>query len=205
LDTAARKLELPDFPQLIRCFLYDQTYPNARFPSSQVSIDACPVFVGKISIFYSASATFRAPSDPSGPSSMRREYIRATPSWRKGHPRYDCIFINTQPELAGMRGLGVARVFLFFFHLCTGTPIIHAPSFNGSRLLVMNQMMKQASGWSRPMFAITNNHPWQSSISIAFIVRRIWSLPTVHRTLSTGYSQCTTHWTISKISMSISM
>lgn len=114
MDTAARKLELPDFPQLIRRFLYDQTYPNARFPSSQVSIDACPVFVGKISIFYSASATFRAPSDPSGPSSMRREYIRATPSWRKGHPRYDCIFINTQPELAGMRGLGVARVFLFF-------------------------------------------------------------------------------------------
>jgi len=70
--------------------------------------------MGKLSIFYNASSTFRAPSDPSGPSGMRREYIRATPSWRKGHARYDCIFINTRPELAGMRGLEVARVFLFF-------------------------------------------------------------------------------------------
>ena len=45
---------------------------------------------------------------------MRREYIRATPAWRKGHARYDCIFINAWPELARMRGLEVARVFLFF-------------------------------------------------------------------------------------------
>jgi hypothetical protein len=45
---------------------------------------------------------------------MRREYIRATPSWRKGHARYDCVFINARPELAGMRGLELARVFLFF-------------------------------------------------------------------------------------------
>ena|ERR1700688_212973 len=117
LDAAVRKLELPDFPQLIRRFLYDQAYPDARLSSSQVSIEACPVSAGKISVFYSASATFRAPSDPSGPSSMRREYIRATPSWRKGHARYDCVFINARPELAGMQGLEVARVFLFFSFL----------------------------------------------------------------------------------------
>lgn len=107
-------LELPDFPQLIRRFLYDQIYPNARVPSSQVSINVCPVFEGRIAVFYSACATFRAPSDPSGPRSMRREYIRATPSWRNGHARYDCIFVNVRPELEGMRGLEVARVFLFF-------------------------------------------------------------------------------------------
>lgn len=83
-------------------------------PSSNVSIDACPTFEGKISVFYSASATFRAPSDPSGPRSMRCEYIRATPTWRNGHARYDCVFVNVQPELLGMRGLEVARVFLFF-------------------------------------------------------------------------------------------
>ena len=49
---------------------------------------------------------------------MRREYIRATPAWRKGHARYDCVFINARPELPGMRGLDVARVFLFlsFMH-----------------------------------------------------------------------------------------
>jgi hypothetical protein len=45
---------------------------------------------------------------------MWREYICATPAWRKGRARYDCIFINAQPELAGMRGLEVAHVFLFF-------------------------------------------------------------------------------------------
>ena len=49
---------------------------------------------------------------------MRREYIReyihVTPSWWKGHTRYDCVFINAQPELAGMQGLEVAWVFLFF-------------------------------------------------------------------------------------------
>jgi hypothetical protein len=113
-DVASQNLELPDFPHLIRRFLYDQIYPNARIPSSQVSIDACPVFEGKVSVFYSASATFRAPSDPSGPRSMRREYIRATPNWQNGHARYDCIFVNVRPELDGMRGLEVARVFLFF-------------------------------------------------------------------------------------------
>ena len=114
MDTAVQMLELPDFPQLIRRFLYDQTYPDARYFSSQVSINACPVFEGKISVFYNASATFRAPSDPSGPSNMRRELIRATPSWRKGRARYDCVFVNTRPELAGMWGLEVARVLLFF-------------------------------------------------------------------------------------------
>jgi hypothetical protein len=51
LDTAVRMLKLPDFPQLIRRFLYDQTYLNAQIPSFQVSIDVCSVFVGKISVF----------------------------------------------------------------------------------------------------------------------------------------------------------
>jgi hypothetical protein len=88
LTTACRKLELPEFPQLIRRFLCDQIYPHARIASSHVLIDAYyPVFVGKISIFHCASATFRAPSDPSGPRSMRREYIRATASWRIGRAR----------------------------------------------------------------------------------------------------------------------
>ena len=79
------------------------------------------MFEGKISVFRSASAIFRSPSDPSGPRSLRREYIRATPTWRKGHARYDCVFINSQPELPGMRGLTVARVFLFFSFKHRGT------------------------------------------------------------------------------------
>jgi hypothetical protein len=109
-----------DFPELLRRFLYDQLYPNARVPSALVSIEACPKFEGKISVFYSASAIFRAPSDPSGPRSMRREFIRATPSWRKNNSRYDTLFVNSHPELPGMRGLTVARVFLFFSFMHEG-------------------------------------------------------------------------------------
>ena len=111
---ACRNLQLPEFTEMLRRFLYDQIYPGAHVSSSKVSIDACPAFEGKISIFSCASATFRAPSDPSGPRSMRREFIRATPAWQRGHPRYDCIFVNMQPELPGRDQLEVARVFLFF-------------------------------------------------------------------------------------------
>ena len=53
---------------------------------------------------------------------MRREYIRATPTWRNGQSRYDTIFVNSEPELPGMRGLAVARVFLFFSFTYRGTP-----------------------------------------------------------------------------------
>jgi hypothetical protein len=114
LDLASKKLELPHFPQLICKFLYDQMHPNAQVPSSNVSIDACPVFEGKISVFFNATAYFYAPSDISGLCNMQQEYICATPSWQNGPPRNDCVFINSNPELHGIRGLEVAHVFLFF-------------------------------------------------------------------------------------------
>lgn len=107
LLAAAAQFELPSFPTMIRHFLYDQLYPNSRIPSSELSTHAYPEFCGKISIFYNATATFRAPSDFSGIGCMRREYIRATPSWRRGSPRYDPVFINSDPSLEGMRGLKI--------------------------------------------------------------------------------------------------
>lgn len=45
---------------------------------------------------------------------MRTEHIRSCPSWRKEHLRHDCVFINTDPDLPGMRGLDVARAHGFF-------------------------------------------------------------------------------------------
>lgn len=45
---------------------------------------------------------------------MRREHIRATATWRKGPSRYDCVLINSYPEISGARGFEIARVFLFF-------------------------------------------------------------------------------------------
>ncbi|KAH9919575.1 hypothetical protein B0H21DRAFT_815539 [Amylocystis lapponica] len=44
---------------------------------------------------------------------MRRERIRATPSWRSGPGRYDCVFVNNN-EADGFRGLLIARVRMFF-------------------------------------------------------------------------------------------
>lgn len=121
MTTACKKLQLPTFMLLIRHFLYDQIHSDGQIASSHVSINACPMFHGRISVFFSASATFQAPSDPCGPRSMRREYIRATPTWRKGHSRYDCAFVNVHPELQGMRGLEVVRIFLFFSFVHGGT------------------------------------------------------------------------------------
>lgn len=45
---------------------------------------------------------------------MRREVIRAVPSWRNGDPRYDCVLVETDSSQSGMRGLHVARIRLFF-------------------------------------------------------------------------------------------
>ena len=79
-----------------------------------MSLHACPPFAGMISVFASAAASYYAPSDPSGICGMRREHIRATPLWRQGPARYDCTFVNSKPELDGMRGLSVVRILLFF-------------------------------------------------------------------------------------------
>lgn len=77
-------------------------------------IDTCPALPPdlRINIYHSASATYYAPSDLSGIGGMHREYIRATPS-QKGKPRYDCIFIDKEPELDGFAGLHVARAKTF--------------------------------------------------------------------------------------------
>jgi hypothetical protein len=66
------------------------------------------------SVYTSAISMFHAPSDLSGIGGMQLEYIRATSSWQKGPPHYDCVFVNTDPALEGLRGLKVARVCLFF-------------------------------------------------------------------------------------------
>ena len=37
-----------------------------------------------------------------------------TPSWRRGPPRYDCVFLNSDPNLEGMRGLDIVRIQVLF-------------------------------------------------------------------------------------------
>lgn len=44
---------------------------------------------------------------------MRREHIRAVPSWRNGPGRYDCAFINIDDKQDGMLSMDVVRIFCF--------------------------------------------------------------------------------------------
>ena len=100
---------------LIRRFLYDQLYPEDESSTATSHNDRqLPEFYGRVWVYKSAVSTFRAPSDLSGLGGMRRERIRAVPSWGNGPARYDCVFVSTDSVAEGFRGLDVARVRLFF-------------------------------------------------------------------------------------------
>jgi hypothetical protein len=51
---------------------------------------------------------------------MRRERIRALPSWRNGPSRYDTVLISTDSQLEGMLGFDIGRVRLFFSFIHEG-------------------------------------------------------------------------------------
>ena len=110
MHEAAESLQQRSFPRLLRKFLHEQLRRDNTSPS--LANDANLRIDGKIHVFASAIATFYAPSDISGISSMQREHIRATSSWRKGQARYDTVLVNSNPEVVGVRGFEVARVFL---------------------------------------------------------------------------------------------
>jgi hypothetical protein len=92
-----------NLPSLIRHFL-----------CSQLGSDTNCNFSGKVHVFHAAVATFYAPSDSSGIGGMHQEWIRAVPSWHRGPARNDCVFVETDADGAGFRGLHVGHVLLFF-------------------------------------------------------------------------------------------
>ena len=102
---------LHKFHAPILCLFEFFANSNNTASSSQ---DLHPRITGRVHVFNSAIATFYAPSDISSVTSMRREHIRASPSWRKGQARYDTVLVNSNPKVEGVRGFEVARVFLFF-------------------------------------------------------------------------------------------
>lgn len=115
----ADELGQTDFVILIRQFLHGQLHLDSEtlsLISADDTLDALPDFCDseRISVYNSACATFYAPSDLSGIGGMRREHIRAVQSWRKGPPRYDCVFVVTDDTAEGMQSLDVARVRRFF-------------------------------------------------------------------------------------------
>ncbi|THG93454.1 hypothetical protein EW026_g7789 [Hermanssonia centrifuga] len=117
LKALGRSVNVPYLPQLVSQFIYDQTH-LAPLPDDSSQCPPCPPLSGSINVFHSAAATFYAPSDLSGIGGMRREHIRATPSWYRGPPRYDCVLAEKDPSEDGFRGLHAAQVRLFMSFLC---------------------------------------------------------------------------------------
>ena len=67
-----------------------------------------------INIYHSAVAHFYAPSDLCGAGGMYHEQIWSNPSWYRGYPQYDTVFVETDAELPGMHGMVIGCVLLFF-------------------------------------------------------------------------------------------
>ncbi|KAG1837670.1 hypothetical protein F4604DRAFT_1692100 [Suillus subluteus] len=107
IPALANELNIPNLAELVQQFLIEQLYPDkdpAQIPSG---IMDCPRYNGRIQVFHSAVSTFFAPSDLSGVGGMKCEHIRMSPKWRNGHARKDCVFVITDPNIPGMRGMDI--------------------------------------------------------------------------------------------------
>jgi hypothetical protein len=111
VEDLAVYIDQPRFPNLLRRFLYEQLND---VPSTDVDIDDCPYFGGRIKVYHSAIARFYAPSDLCGAGGMYRERIRSNPNWHGQYARRDTMFVETSAELDGMPGMTIARALLFF-------------------------------------------------------------------------------------------
>ncbi|KAG2028580.1 hypothetical protein BDR03DRAFT_988345 [Suillus americanus] len=113
VSALARDLELPNFPTMIQQFLHNQLHIADHKPPDFDPVTA-PAFMGRVSVFSSAAASFYAPSDLSGTGGMQHEHIQATTSWQGGPARNDCIFVSMNDEVnCGLDGLVIARVLHF--------------------------------------------------------------------------------------------
>lgn len=107
-------IKQPRFPELLRRFLYNQLNPNAVISADDIPLELCPIFVGRIHVFHSAVARFFAPSDLCGAGGMYQERIRSNPRWRGECARHDTIFVQTGPDVGGMKNVVIGRARLFF-------------------------------------------------------------------------------------------
>ncbi|EPQ59998.1 hypothetical protein GLOTRDRAFT_101899 [Gloeophyllum trabeum ATCC 11539] len=106
-----KHIQYQQLPKLVLNFLNDVM--NLRTSGSPVTLDDLEG-IQSLSTFHSAVSVYYAPSDPCGAGGMHKERIRASPSWRKGHPRYDCAFVQSDTGLEGFAGLQAVRIRLFF-------------------------------------------------------------------------------------------
>ncbi|KAG1724326.1 uncharacterized protein EDB91DRAFT_1269275 [Suillus paluster] len=110
----AEELGIPRLHNLLGHFLFEQLHSDDPHDPSDIPVTEYPLYLGKISVFNSASSRFYAPSDLSGIGGMRVEHIHSCPSWQNEHLHHNCVFVNTDSSLPGMQGLEVARVCAFF-------------------------------------------------------------------------------------------
>lgn len=91
--------------------MHDQLYPELDL-GVDVPVDDLPDLSPRtrISLHFSATATFYAPSELAGVGGMHRELIRSTPRWYGHRPRFDTVLVQTDPNAPGMLGMTVARV-----------------------------------------------------------------------------------------------
>ncbi|KAH9842964.1 uncharacterized protein C8Q71DRAFT_698981 [Rhodofomes roseus] len=111
LGDLSAHISRPEFTTCIGHFLAQQLHED---PEDEDVLATYTLPNLRLSVYPSAVATFYAPADPSGPGGMRRERIRATPSWRSEGARYDCAYIVKDSAQEGFRGLDAVRIRLLF-------------------------------------------------------------------------------------------
>lgn len=114
MDSIGQHINQPQFQNVLRRFLWEQLNPDSPRTPNEIPLDEYPRFGGHINVYHSAVARFYAPSDLCGMGGMYRERIRCNPNWRGEYPRYDTVFVETDAERPGMRGMVIGRVLLFF-------------------------------------------------------------------------------------------
>ncbi|TFK79473.1 hypothetical protein K466DRAFT_505488 [Polyporus arcularius HHB13444] len=117
----ADELSQPRLLEHCRRFLRDTLYPELE-PAVDVPLDECPELSlrTRVAVYHSARAVFYAPSEAAGPGGMHQEFIRCTPSWYGGPARYDTVLVQTNPDMAGLSGMTVARVRAFLSFVYEG-------------------------------------------------------------------------------------
>ncbi|KAI6141212.1 hypothetical protein BKA82DRAFT_4331739 [Pisolithus tinctorius] len=115
----AAELCLPQLPNILHCFLYSQLFPTDDL--DDIALDECPPYDGSVRVYNSACSTFFAPSDLCGLYGMHHEHIHSCPMWRNEGPCFNCVFVVTNPEAEGMRGLDIAHILCFFLFKYQGT------------------------------------------------------------------------------------
>jgi hypothetical protein len=105
-DALATTLNRPALSQHIRRFLFNQLVDNDT-ASSDVRLADCPLFQGRLLVFYSATSYFYAPNELSGIGGMHRQVIRSNPSWHGSYRRFDTVLIQVGDEVDVLGGMQV--------------------------------------------------------------------------------------------------